>query len=53
MTNDGSKRAVKDAKDVASSSFSQEGRRDTMLVKSEHRRKFPKLSKSNIKFINE
>ena len=53
MTNDGSERAVKDAQDVASSSFSQEGRRDTMLIKSEHRRKFPKLSQSNLKLIIE
>ena len=44
MKNDGSERAMKDAQDVASSSFTQEGRRDTMLVKSGHRRKFPKLS---------
>ena len=53
VTNDGSERAVKDAQDVTSSSYTQEGRKDTMLVKSEHRRKFPKLCKRNKKWINE
>ena len=49
---DGSERAVKDAQDVANASYTQEGRRDTMLVKSELRRKFPKMSKCSLKCIN-
>ena len=53
VTNDGSERAVKEAQDVPSSCYTKEGRKSFMIVKSEHRRKFPKLSKCQLKCIND
>ena len=53
VTNDAAERAVKDAQDVAHSAHSPDVRESIMIVKTEHRRKFKKLSKLSLNFIND